>query len=188
MMATPPDESTLASAANGDTVAFALLVRHHQAMVFSIAHHFLRNTALAEELAQDVFLHLHRSLRSIESPSHLTNWLRRTTTHRCVDQSRRQKLRPRLYLDQAPEAVDRSPERDPMLADRLRRLLAALPERARAVVILRYQEDLEPAEIAQALGIPVGTVKSSLHRALASLRARLERLAVAKGVSEHERV
>jgi RNA polymerase sigma-70 factor (ECF subfamily) len=183
MMATPLDERTLACAAEGDSAAFALLVRHHQAMVFSIAYHFLRNTALAEELAQDVFLHLYRSLRSIESPGHLTNWLRRTTTHRCVDQSRRQKLRPRLYLDQAPEAVDPSPARDPMLADRLRRLLAVLPARARAVVILRYQEDLEPAEIARALEIPVGTVKSSLHRALASLRARLE-----KGVSAHGRV
>lgn len=182
-MATPVDDNTLASAVRGDHAAFAQLVRHHQAMVYSIAYHFLRNAAVAEELAQDVFLHLHRSLRTIESPSHLTNWLRRTTTHRCVDQSRRQKLRPRLYLDEAPEAVDRSPERDPMLAGRLGRLLAALPERARAVVILRYQEDLEPAEIAKTLDIPVGTVKSSLHRALASLRARL-----GKGVTAHGRV
>lgn len=182
-MAASPIDETLAQAARGDHAAFAQLVRQHQAMVFSIAYHFVRNAAVAEELAQDVFLHLHRSLGMIESPSHLTNWLRRTTTHRCVDQSRRQKLRPRLYLDEAPEAVDRSPERDPMLAGKLGRLLAALPARARAVVILRYQEDLEPAEIARTLEMPVGTVKSSLHRALASLRARLE-----KGVSAHGRV
>jgi len=182
-MAASPIDETLAQAARGDHAAFAQLVRQHQAMVFSIAYHCVRNAAVAEELAQDVFLHLHRSLGTIESPSHLTNWLRRTTTHRCVDQSRRQKLRPRLYLDEAPEAVDRSPERDPMLAGKLGRLLAALPARARAVVILRYQEDLEPAEIARTLEMPVGTVKSSLHRALASLRARLE-----KGVSAHGRV
>jgi RNA polymerase sigma-70 factor (ECF subfamily) len=54
-------------------------------------------------------------------------------------------------------------------------LVARLPERSRLIVILRFQEDLEPAEIAETLGIPLGTVKSNLHRSLALLRGRLER-------------
>ena len=176
-------EAILHRAQSGDRAAFGLLVKQHESMVYSLACHFLRNGALAEELSQDVFLHLYRSLGDIESEAHLVRWLRKTTTHRCVDQSRRLKIRPRVYLDDAPEPATRDREADPFLAELLRRLLAGLPERARAVVLLRYQEDLEPTEIAEVMNMPVGTVKSSLHRALASLRTRLERHAV-KGVSQ----
>jgi len=62
-----------------------------------------------------------------------------------------------------------------------RRLIARLPERSRMIVILRFQEDLDPAEIAEVLGIPLGTVKSNLHRSLAVLRGKLQR--EGKGVS-----
>ncbi len=148
-------------------------------MVFSMAYHFLRDRSLAEDLAQDVFLHLHKNLRAIQSPSHLLYWLRKVTSHRCIDHARRQKLRPRVslteYLERAPEPASYAPSADPLLARVLRRLIARLPERSRMIVILRYQEDLEPAEIAGMLNIPLGTVKSNLHRSLALLRARLER-------------
>ena len=148
-------------------------------MVFSIAYHFLRDRPLAEELAQEVFLHLHKNRRAIESASHLVYWLRKVTTHRCIDQARRRKLRPRIslteYLERAPEPAAASLPADPLLAERLRRLIAGLPERSRMIVILRFQEDLEPGEIAETLGIPLGTVKSNLHRSLAVLRGKLER-------------
>src|SRR5262245_28747490 len=148
-------------------------------MVFSIAYHFLRDRWLAEELAQEVFLHLYKNLRAIESPKHLAYWLRKVTSHRCIDQARRQKVRPRVslteYLERAPEPAASFPQADPLLAGALRRQIARLPERSRMIVILRYQEDLEPAEIAETLDIPLGTVKSNLHRSLALLRARLER-------------
>jgi RNA polymerase sigma-70 factor (ECF subfamily) len=148
-------------------------------MVFSIAHHFTRDRQSAEELAQEVFLHLHRNRRAIDSASHLVYWLRKVTTHRCIDQARRLKLRPGVslteYLERAPEPAARASGGDPMLADFLRRLIDRLPPRSRMIVILRYQEDLEPAEIAGILGIPLGTVKSNLHRSLAILRGKLER-------------
>jgi RNA polymerase sigma-70 factor (ECF subfamily) len=164
---------------------FADLVREHQSMVFSIAWHFLRDRAAAEELAQEVFLHLHRNLASMQSTRHVVYWLRKVTTHRCIDLARRRKLRPRIslteYLEKAPEPAAPPEEADPMRDRALRRLVAALPERPRMIVILRYQEDMEPAEIAEALDIPLGTVKSSLHRALGLLRAKLER--ERKGVS-----
>ena len=66
-------------------------------------------------------------------------------------------------------------EKDPILARTLRRLVAGLPANSRAVVVLRYQEDLEPREIAQILDLPLNTVKSRLHRALAALRTALQR-------------
>jgi RNA polymerase sigma-70 factor (ECF subfamily) len=163
---------------------FADIVRDHQAMVFSIAYHFLRDRPLAEELAQEVFLHLHKKLRAIESPSHLVYWLRKVTTHRCIDQARRNKLRPRVslteYLERAPEPAAVPKTSDPLLSGMLRRLIAGLPERSRMIVILRFQEDLDPGEIAGLLAIPLGTVKSNLHRSLAVLRGKLER--EAKGV------
>ena len=169
----------------GDPGAFDGIVREYQGMVFSIAYHFLRDRPLAEELAQEVFLHLFKNMRAIQSASHLVYWLRKVTTHRCIDQARRRKLRPRLslteYLEKAPEPAAPAPEADPMLSGALRRLIAGLPERSRMIVILRFQEDMEPAEIAGLLDIPLGTVKSNLHRSLALLRGKLER--ERKGVS-----
>ena len=155
-------------------------------MVFSIAYHFLHDRSLAEELAQEVFLHLHRNMGRIQSSSHLVYWLRKVATHRCIDQARRRKLRPRLslteYLETAPEPPASAPTADPLLARVLRRLVASLPERSRMIVILRFQEDLEPAEIAELLSVPLGTVKSNLHRSLAVLRGKLER--EGRGVSK----
>ncbi|MDQ6705910.1 MAG: RNA polymerase sigma factor, partial [Acidobacteriota bacterium] len=110
-----------------------------------------------------------------ESPAHVMFWLRRVTSNRCVDESRRRKLRPRLSLEEVPEPVANSPARDPMLAATLQKLVATLPEKARLVVLLRYQEDLEPVEIAEVLEMPVSTIKSHLHRSLGVLRAKLER-------------
>jgi RNA polymerase sigma-70 factor (ECF subfamily) len=168
-----------------DHQGFAKIVGEHQNMVFSVAYHFLRDRALAEELAQEVFLHLHRNMAAIQSPQHLVYWLRKVTSHRCIDQARRQKLRPRIslteYLEHAPEPVAGGAAADPLLANLLRKLTARLPERSRMIVILRFQEDMEPSEIAEMMGIPLGTVKSNLHRSLALLRARLERCSVTSG-------
>jgi RNA polymerase sigma-70 factor (ECF subfamily) len=162
----------------GSREAFASLVRQHQAMVYSLAWHFLRNEASAEELAQEVFLELHRALPGLGSAAHVTNWLRRVTSHRCIDQSRRERHRPRLALEDVAEPAVQASEPDLFLTDRLRRLTATLPERARAVLLLRYQEDMEPTEIANMLSMPLNTVKSHLTRSLAMLRGKLERARV----------
>ncbi len=154
---------------------FASLVRQHQAMVFSIAWHLIHDRAVAEELAQDVFLSLHQHLAEMESPEHILFWLRRVTTNRALDETRRRQRRPVVSLENAPEPVALNAARDPLLGSALRKVVTALPEKARAIVVLRYQEDLDPTEIARILGIPVGTVKSQLQRALALLREKLTR-------------
>ena len=159
----------------GDQFAFEEIVRQHQGMVFSMACHFLRDRALAEELSQEVFLNLHQNLHSIKSPEHLTFWLRKVTSHRCIDQSRRQKVRPQVSLEEAPEPSVDANENDLFLSEMLRRVVDTLPEKARMVVILRYQEDLDPAEIANVLDMPLNTVKSHLRRSLAVLRDKLSR-------------
>ena len=159
----------------GDQAAFEQIVRQHQGMVFSLAYHFLRDRALAEELAQEVFLNLHQNLRSIESPEHMTFWLRKVTSHRCIDQVRRQKVRPQISLEDVPEPATNATENDLFLSEMLRRVVETLPEKARLVVILRYQEDLDPSEIAKVLEMPLNTVKSHLRRSLSTLRDKLSR-------------
>ena len=159
---------------------FTQLVREHQSMVFSLALHFLRDRHLAEEVAQEVFLALHRHLAGIQSHEHAGFWLRRVTVQRAIDEGRKRQRRPKIALESVPEPVARTAQRDPLLGEVLRRLIATLPEAPRMVMILRYQEDLDPTEIAGILDMPIGTVKSHLQRSLTLLREKLER----RGVGE----
>jgi RNA polymerase sigma-70 factor (ECF subfamily) len=152
---------------------FAELVRQHQGTVFSIALHYLRDRATAEEVAQEVFLGLHRNLDRIESPSHAAAWLRKVAVQRSIDEGRRRSRRPQVALEDVAEPAAWVKPGDPMLTELLRKLVATLPEAPRMAMVLRYQEDLEPAEIAAALAMPVATVKSHLQRSLAVLRRKL---------------
>ncbi|HET6179915.1 MAG TPA: sigma-70 family RNA polymerase sigma factor [Candidatus Sulfotelmatobacter sp.] len=153
---------------------FAAIVRRHQSMVFSIAQHFLADRPAAEELAQDVFLQLHANLATLKSEAHMTFWLRKVTAHRCIDHKRRRKP-PQVSLDDSPEPTAPTQSSDPFLSRRLRDLVASLPEKPRMVVILRYQEDLPPEDIAGVLAMPIATVKSHLQRSLAMLREKVTR-------------
>ncbi|HXS98392.1 MAG TPA: sigma-70 family RNA polymerase sigma factor [Candidatus Limnocylindrales bacterium] len=154
---------------------FDSLVREHQAMVFSVALHFLRDRAVAEEVAQEVFLSLHRNLGSIESDSHARYWLRKVTVQRSIDEGRRRKRQSNVSLEDVAEPISGARPGDPMLQEMLRRLVATLPEAPRMVMILRYQEDLDPGDIAELMNMPVATVKSHLQRSLALLREKLAR-------------
>jgi len=168
-------DDTIERSASGDQFAFEQIVRQHQGMVFSMACHFLRDRSLAEELAQEVFLNLHQNLHTIKSSEHLVFWLRKVTSHRCIDQSRRLKVRPQVSIEDVPEPSINATENDLFLSEMLRRVVDTLPEKARMVVILRYQEDLDPGEIASVLDMPLNTVKSHLRRSLSSLRDKLSR-------------
>lgn len=166
-----PDLLTQAKA--GDQPAFASLVRRHQNMVFSIALHMLRSRPAAEDLAQEVFLELYRSLARLESDAHVVSWLRRVASHRCIDEIRRRNHRPEYPTDALPDAGHTPATREVFVAERLQALVAGLPARARMVVVLRYQEEMDPTEIADVLRMPINTVKSHLRRSIAALRERL---------------
>ena len=165
----------LEKSAQGDPSAFAEIVQEYQGMVFSIAWHYLQDRALAEDLAQEVFLELYQSQAAVQSAAHLTYWLRRVSVNRCIDRGRRQKHRPELALDEVAEPSSTNSMADSFLWQQLQTSLGELPEKQRMIVILRYQEDLGPAEIAEVLQMPVNTVKSTLHRSLAELRKKLTR-------------
>ena len=155
---------------------FETLVRQHQRKVYSIAYHFLRDSSAAEEVAQDVFMELHKRLATIESEQHAVNWLRRVACHRSLDYARRLPKLQQVDWDSVPEPAQpltSAPASDPMLSGKLRELVASLPYKMRMAVILRYQEEVEPEEISKAMGLPVNTVKSHLHRALVMLRSKM---------------
>ena len=160
---------------NAEPRTFATVLRAQQSMVFSIAYHFLRDHASAEEVAQDVFLELHKRFDQFESDMHIVFWLRKVAGHRSIDYVRKRKLQPAVGLESAPTpSVDGAAE-DHFLNRRLQSLLESLPEKPRMVMILRYQEDMMPEEIASAMDMPVRTVKSHLQRSLAMLREKIDR-------------
>jgi RNA polymerase sigma-70 factor (ECF subfamily) len=163
----------LQRARNGDDAAFAALVRTHQGSVFSIGLRMLNRRDLAEDLAQDVFLQLYRKLESIESLEHLGFWLRRVAANLAIDWLRRVPYAATQPLDEALEPAASDAPQDPLLTRELARLLGELSPPARAVMVLRYQEDRDLAEIAQALEMPVNTVKSHVKRSLTTLRSRM---------------
>jgi RNA polymerase sigma-70 factor (ECF subfamily) len=154
---------------------FERLVDEHQSMVFSLAWRITGDRGLAEEIAQDVFLELDRHMNRIESPQHALFWLRRIAMHRAADALRRRRVRGVDLWIEIEENHGAAPEdRCSPLGARLEQLLTTLPEPQRAALVLRYQEDLSPEEIAATLESPLATVKSNLQRGLKLLRAKAE--------------
>jgi RNA polymerase sigma-70 factor (ECF subfamily) len=158
----------------GQSSAMAVLIRAHQKSVYSLALRMLGARDLAEDLVQEVFIQMSEHLNRIETNQHLTFWLRKVATNRAIDQLRhrsRLDLRP---LEESEQLFAASEHRDPLLQKHIAQLLANLAPDARAVVLLRYQEDLDPSDIARTLDMPVNTVKSHLKRSLDSLRHSFE--------------
>ena len=151
-------------------------------MVFSIAQRIIHDPSLAEEVAQDVFFELYSQLPSLASQEHAAHWLRRATVHRSIDTARRRLRRPQdpaaisFAESGVAEPAAASQLGDLWLADRLQQMIALLTIVPRTVIVLRYQEELMPEEIATLLNMPLATVKSHLQRALKVLRIKAKRL------------
>jgi RNA polymerase sigma-70 factor (ECF subfamily) len=156
----------------GDANAFASLVRTHQGCVYSIGLRMLQRRDAAEDLAQDVFLQLYRKLDSIETMEHLGFWLRRVASNLAIDRLRRLPFTA-PHPDDEREIPSHDQPADPLMSRELARLLAELPPAPRAVMVLRFQEDRDLAEIATMLDMPVNTVKSHVKRSLTTLRSRM---------------
>ncbi len=178
---TDSSDDLLTRALAGEAAAFGMLVRTHQRSVYSLALRMLSDRHEAEDLAQEVFLGLHRNLSSVQSPAHLIFWLRKVTLNRAIDRLRREPRQTVSLEDAGSLIVDATEQRDPLLQRRMRALLAQLPPAPRAVMLLRYQEDLNPNEIARTMNMSVNTVKSHLKRSLTTLRER-----IGHGVSRSE--
>lgn len=165
-------DDELAKARSGERAALGVLVRAHQRSVYSLALRMLGTRDLAEDLTQEVFMQLNGNLRSIDSNRHLHFWLRQVTSNRAIDQLRRRARVPLTSLEEESELFSQEEGSDPMLQRHMQALLAELSPQARAVLLLRYQEDLDPPEIARTLDMPLNTVKSHLKRSLESMREK----------------
>jgi RNA polymerase sigma-70 factor (ECF subfamily) len=166
-------DTLLTRARAGDREAFATLVRAHQGSVFSIGLRMLNRRDAAEDLAQDVFLQLYRKLESIESLEHLGFWLRRVAANLAIDWLRRLPYTNTQPLEEGEHVAAQDVPQDLLLQRELTRLMNELSPHARAVMLLRYQEDHDLADIGAMLDMPVNTVKSHIKRSLTTLRSRM---------------
>lgn len=166
----------------GDAGAFEELVIAYQHRVFGVALRMLGSRAEAEEVAQEAFLRVHRSIAGFRGDAALSTWLYAITSRLCLN---RLALGERKMSRQGEETLVRlSDDRDNPttaferreLAAALHRAVAELADDRRIVVVLRDFEGLSYEEIAEALELEVGTVKSRLHRARMDLKDKLEKL------------
>ena len=122
---------------------------------------------------EEQFGSLHAVMERIESPEHALNWLRRVAVSRSADAPTPRRVRGiDLWVEMEDKHGAPTEERQSPLETRLEQLLSTLPEAQRAALVLRYQEDMTPEEIAAAVEAPLATVKSNLHRGLKLLRAK----------------
>lgn len=152
--------------------ALEAMVRKYQSMVFSIALRITGDRGAAEEAAQDVFLALDRHLENLQSEEHTVFWLRKVAVHRATDYRRRFARMPERQAQDIADLPGHSHNGDALQARTLQHLVACLPEKLRSTIVLRYQEDMMPEEIAATLEMPVATVKSNLQRGLELLRRK----------------
>lgn len=170
------DAVTLARAQRGDRHAFRQLVERYQGPVYGLLSRMLvGRRAEVEELAQETFLRVHQALPNFDprGPARLSTWILTIATRLAIDLLRRPRLAP-PPLEGAPVDPEAAVAAR-VLEVRLQRAMAELPDEARAVLVLRAYHDLDYPEIAQALGLELGTVKSRLARARAALSAVMER-------------
>ncbi len=164
------------SGKGGDNAAFAELVRRHQGKVRGLLLRLTGDATLADDLAQEVFLRAYRGLVGFEGRSRFSTWLYRIAYN--VFLNHRTRTREHAALPEGFETRAAAPEGDlsPQRWDLRRDLadaVARLPERYRAVVTLYYLQDVSYPEIAEVLDLPLGTVKTHLHRAKKLLREHM---------------
>jgi RNA polymerase sigma-70 factor (ECF subfamily) len=166
-------EGALVRAAQGGSAEAAEeLFRRHWPAAHRAAWLVVRDTAAAEDIAQEAFLSAFRSLDRFDRRRPLGPWLHRIVVNRAIDFARARALRPEAAADAAPEPA--APEPAAGLGDEVVAALADLGPEHRAVVVLRHLLGYTPGEIAAMLDLPRGTVNSRLRRALDALSLVLE--------------
>jgi len=173
----------------GDGASFAVLLDKHRSSVVHFLYRMIQNQAVAEELAQEVFLRVYRSRATYEATAKFTTWLFRIATHLALNSLRdgkHERMQERLD-DGSPDlpirqvsdtrpSVEQSMVYQAKLAE-IRRAIAMLPEKQRAAVLMHKYEEMEYTQIAKVLNCSESAVKSLLFRAYETLRARLAHMA-----------
>lgn len=184
------DEDLVAKSQRGDMEAFRILIERHEKGIYNLAYRMLKNVEDAKDAAQEIFLKVFASLRGFRGESSFATWLYRIATNECINRLRRpsflslDELR-REYEDERnpiepPQLIDTSPLPEELaesheIQQLVHKAMDELPDHYRLVVTLRHLRELSYNEMAAALDLPVGTVKTYLFRAKKILKAKLQR-------------
>jgi RNA polymerase sigma-70 factor (ECF subfamily) len=175
------EAALVAACLEGSEEAFAELVDRYKRLVYGVISQVVSDRAAVDDLAQEVFLKVHRGLRSFRGESKLSTWIFRIVRNVCVEERRKERVN--ASLDERdgdgrlkyhpPPATDRS-FADFELRDRLEKAIALLPAEARFLIAAHYFGGRQYQDLADILGLPMGTVKTNLHRAKQQLRAIMQ--------------
>ena len=169
------DRDLVEAARRGDREAYADLIRVRGDRLFAIAQRILRDVDRTEDAVQDALVIAWRDLPGLRDPDRFDAWLRRLLVRSCISEARRER-RLGATVRVLPMDLPTSSDDYVSVADRdeLDRGFRRLPPEQRAILVLRHFAGLETAEIADALAIPPGTVRSRLHHAHRAMRAALD--------------
>jgi RNA polymerase sigma-70 factor (ECF subfamily) len=169
------DRTLVVQAMGGDHDAFARLVTGSIGRLNAIARLILRDYGLAEDAVQDAYVDAWRGIRGLRDPDRFEAWLTRLLVRSCQDTRRRTRRRVvELPLATGDDRDVADHQTAIAVADQVERGLRGLTVDQRTVLVLTYYLDLPLAEAAAILGIPTGTMKSRLHRAIGALRATVD--------------
>lgn len=183
------DAQLMVRVKDGDGASYALLLEKHRTPAVHFLYRMVQDYAVAEELAQEVFLRVYRSRASYEPTAKFTTWMFRIATHLALNwlrDGRNERGQERLDDDSEGSANLQVSDRRPSVEQNLvkeskmreiRIAIASLPEKQRAAVLMHKYEEMEYAQIAAILGCSESAVKSLLFRAYETLRARLAHMA-----------
>ena len=188
---TSADTELIARAARGDAAAFQALVERHRSMVYRVAFQFAGNHHDAEDIAQEVFIKVYRSLDRFRQDAQLSSWMYRIVMNACIDHRRRhQPAGAAPFGEEAEQKMLNTAEDAPGPEERayagelgqvLESEIGRLPNGQRIVFVMRHHQGMKLCEIAEALGLAEGTVKRQLHAAVHRLRQALSRANVSAG-------
>jgi len=183
------DAELMVRVKEGDGASFTVLLEKHRSPVIHFLYRMVQNQAVAEELAQEVFLRVYRSRGTYEPTAKFTTWLFRIATHLALNSlrdGRNERLQERLDADSGESASrqlsDSRPSAEAAMVkevrmEEIRQAVAGLPEKQRAAVLMHKYQEMEYSQISKILNCSESAVKSLLFRAYETLRARLAHMA-----------
>ena len=168
----------ISRARDGDREAFGALVEQYRDNVYRLAYRMCGNAYDADEVAQEAFVAAWRALPNFRGDAKFSTWLYRLTTNAAIDLMRRENRHRAASEEDIPELADESDSPQQQMErteqqETVQKALSSLGEDYRQVLLLRYMQELDYAEIAEILHLPVGTVKSRINRAKAQLKTAL---------------
>jgi RNA polymerase sigma-70 factor (ECF subfamily) len=175
---TDTDQDVVKACLAGDADAYALLVERYGGRVFNVALRITGDPDMANDCAQEAFIRAYRALHQYDPTRPFAPWLYRITTNASLNHVQRSRGHETTVeeLPEHPEEIEEGPEATAVRREELAEVVAAmaeLPPAYRAALTLRHMQQLSYQEVADALDIPLGTVKTHLHRARAALKERL---------------